>query len=332
MSKPGANAKKGHRTEEFRSLLISAHVNSWWFAAGMVVCVTMVALAIWYTHFLHYLATFPVRWWYVAAACVVITFLWFGYALSLRAASPKRLSVWSLFALEVGESVTAVATPESIGSLALSMRYLKRHGYNTTEAATVTGLSSFVTTVVAAILMPLSIVFAAANLNVSQLKADVPSGLWEVVAGVIGIAVLVTVIIKAPSVRKKLAHAARQAGTYLRKSLDSPGRAAMIAVGELVSVAAQVGALSFLILAVRQDPHPASLVVIVLLASTASSVVPIPGGLGAPEAILLAGLTSIGVDHTSALIAAISFRLISYWLPPIPGMIALRVLHNRNAF
>jgi len=69
--------------------------------------------------------------------------------------------------------------------------------------------------------------------------------------------------------------------------------------------------------------HLAALVVITQLAGAASSVVPIPGGLGAPEAILIAGLTSIGVEHNHAVIASLSYRMLTYWLPPLPGVVLL---------
>lgn len=332
MAAQATPAKEHHRRERFVSLLESAHVSAWWFAVGLVVLFAMLFVVLIYTHFFHYIRTFPVRWWFIPPAVLLIVGLWVGYAISLVAASSKRLPFGRVVALELGESVTAVATPEGIGSLALTMRFLRKHGYDVADAAAVTGLSSFVSTVTSMLLLPISIFFAAKDLNIAQLKADVPSGLWEVLAGILILAVLVTVVVKAPTVRARLISGARSAGRYLRTAIDHPWRASLIGVGELVTVAAEVGTLSFLLLAVRNNPHPFSLIVIVLLASTASSVVPFPGGLGAPEAILVAGLTSIGVDHVAALIAAISYRLLSYWLPPLPGIVFLRWLHRHNDF
>ena len=69
---------------------------------------------------------------------------------------------------------------------------------------------------------------------------------------------------------------------------------------------------------------------IVLLSSTASSVVPIPGGLGAPEMIIAAGLTSVGVDHTYVFVIAVMYRFAVYWLPPLPGTVFLFALVRRR--
>ena len=59
---------------------------------------------------------------------------------------------------------------------------------------------------------------------------------------------------------------------------------------------------------------------------------PAPGGLGAPEALLITGLTSIGVGHTEALIATLSYRLLTDWLPPIPWIVIPAEIHHRGRF
>jgi len=45
----------------------------------------------------------------------------------------------------------------------------------------------------------------------------------------------------------------------------------------------------------------------------------VPGGLGAPEALLVAGLTAMGLHQTDAIVAGLSYRMATYWLPPLPG-------------
>ena len=314
------------RVERFSSLLEDAHVSRWWFAVSAVTLSVLLVAIIWYTHLPSYLATYPIRWWFFLAAVLVSPLQFAGYAIALRSASTTKLHLLPVFGLEVGESVTQMATPESVGSFALSMRFLKKAGLDLPSSAAVVGLSSFVSTVTSAIVLPVAVLLAASTINYAELKRDIPSGLWEVIAGVIGGAVFVTVLIKAPKVRFRLAHSARSAGAYVRTAVRNPQRAIYIAFGEFVTLFGETAALMLLVLAVRQHSNVAALVVIVLVASTASSVVPIPGGLGAPEAILVAGLVSLGVEHKAALIAAVSYRLLTYWMPPVPGIISLRWL------
>ncbi|MDQ1360009.1 MAG: Lysylphosphatidylglycerol synthase region, partial [Acidimicrobiaceae bacterium] len=58
--------------------------------------------------------------------------------------------------------------------------------------------------------------------------------------------------------------------------------------------------------------------------------VPIPGAMGAPEALVVAGLAAAGVDRVNAVAAAASYRLLTYWLPTIPGALAARNLKRHG--
>jgi uncharacterized membrane protein YbhN (UPF0104 family) len=71
-------------------------------------------------------------------------------------------------------------------------------------------------------------------------------------------------------------------------------------------------------------------VVLVVAASGVGSAVPIPGAMGAPEALLVAGLAAAGVDRVNAVAAAASYRLLTYWLPTIPGALAARNLKRHG--
>jgi uncharacterized protein (TIRG00374 family) len=57
---------------------------------------------------------------------------------------------------------------------------------------------------------------------------------------------------------------------------------------------------------------------------------PTPGGLGAIEAALVAGLTGIGLPPGPAVSAVLTYRLATYWLPGVPGWAALRLLQRRG--
>ena len=56
--------------------------------------------------------------------------------------------------------------------------------------------------------------------------------------------------------------------------------------------------------------------------SAVAAVAPTPGGLGALEAALVAGLAQIGVPTTKAVAAVLMSRIIGYWLPVLPGWVA----------
>ena len=56
-----------------------------------------------------------------------------------------------------------------------------------------------------------------------------------------------------------------------------------------------------------------------------------PGGVGAAEASLTAGLVAVGVDDSTAFAIAFTHRLCTYYLPPIWGYFSMRWL-SRGAY
>ena len=55
---------------------------------------------------------------------------------------------------------------------------------------------------------------------------------------------------------------------------------------------------------------------------------PVPGGMGVAEAAYTAGLVALGVPSAAAVSTAIAFRMVTYYLPPIWGAIAMRWLRQ----
>jgi uncharacterized membrane protein YbhN (UPF0104 family) len=57
---------------------------------------------------------------------------------------------------------------------------------------------------------------------------------------------------------------------------------------------------------------------------------PVPGGVGVTEAALTAGFVAIGVDEATALSAAITYRVLTYYIPPVIGFGAFRWLQRQR--
>jgi undecaprenyl-diphosphatase len=75
---------------------------------------------------------------------------------------------------------------------------------------------------------------------------------------------------------------------------------------------------------------PGRIAAIYFGASAVAAVAPTPGGLGALEAALVAGLGAAGLARPPAIAAVISYRLVTYWLPVVPGVVLWRVLRRRQ--
>jgi glycosyltransferase 2 family protein len=67
-----------------------------------------------------------------------------------------------------------------------------------------------------------------------------------------------------------------------------------------------------------------------LVGSAVATAAPTPGGIGAVEAALIAGLTAAGLDKAIAVPAVFLFRLATFWIPILPGWIALTAMERSD--
>jgi undecaprenyl-diphosphatase len=312
-----------HGVAEARQLLTEVRFTPLTAGIATATMAVIVAVVVHVTHFQADLSAANVSWWWIGAAAIIAYGQYAGYAVSLQAAAGTRLPHVRTLQLEVAESATTMATPESIGSLALTLRFLRNQGLEIPQAAAACGLSAFVTTCSGAVIIPVAGILAAGTIDVHQLESDVPSGGWELILAVVVVAGLVTAAIRAPRFRTAVVAWFAKAGAYLEEILSHPARGVVIVAGELVTVGCQTACMVFVLLALGAPVHVAAVVVVAQLAGAASNVVPVPGGLGAPEAILIAGLAAMGVHHDQAILAGLFYRLMTYWTPTVPGAFLL---------
>jgi uncharacterized protein (TIRG00374 family) len=79
-----------------------------------------------------------------------------------------------------------------------------------------------------------------------------------------------------------------------------------------------------------QDVSLADVVLINEAVALFAGLMPVPGGIGVTEAALTAGFVAAGVDDATAFAAALSYRLVTFYLPPIWGFVAFRWLQRRR--
>ena len=72
------------------------------------------------------------------------------------------------------------------------------------------------------------------------------------------------------------------------------------------------------------------LLLINLSVSLFASLIPVPGGIGVTEGALMVGLTSAGMGQEAAFASVITYRLSTFYLPPIWGWFALQWLRRHS--
>ena len=116
----------------------------------------------------------------------------------------------------------------------------------------------------------------------------------------------------------------------LRQVAVSPVKLTMLFAGSALVTLAYIGGFEAAVRAFGGGPGIVEIGAVYLGAATIAAVAPTPGGLGAIEAALIAGLTGIGVASGPAVSAVLTYRLATYWLPVVPGWLSWRYLQRRG--
>jgi len=70
------------------------------------------------------------------------------------------------------------------------------------------------------------------------------------------------------------------------------------------------------------SPPPLPVIVMAYFLGTVGNLLPLPGGLGGVEGGMIGALAAFGVEFNLAVLAVLSYRAISFWLPTLTGAVA----------
>ena len=269
------------------------------------------------------------NWGYLGLAVVFSFVTYAGAALSITGAAPIRLPLKETLLAQLGGSFTNRITPAGVGGLAVQVRYLTKVGTDPTQAVAALGINSFAGFICHMAVTLVFVVWAGD----SGTGFSLPSAqLVFIVLAVVGVAS--GLVLFTPWGRKnvldKVLVTLRKAWDGLRTVARQPSKLmALFGGGTLVPLAY----LASLVVSVRAfggDTSVATIGVIYLIGAAVASAAPTPGGLGAVEAALIAGLTAAGMPSSIAVPSVLAFRLATFWLPILPGWLSFNYLNNRK--
>jgi glycosyltransferase 2 family protein len=265
------------------------------------------------------------RWTVPALALSAVTYI--GAAWSLAGYVPERLRFAPLTLAQVAGSFVTLVTPAAVGGAALNIRYLQRRKVPPAVAGASVGLSQVVAF---ALHISLIIVFVAITGSQSH-SLRPPTWVYFVIAALVAIVLLAIAI---PAGRRlltaRLAPVLSQVLPRLLAVIQQPRKLAEGIGGSLLLTAAYILCLAACIRALGGSVPIASTAVVYLTGSALGSAVPTPGGIGAVEAALSAGLTAAGLPGATAVSAVLLFRLLTFWLPVPAGWAAFNYLERHQ--
>ncbi|MEU9238690.1 lysylphosphatidylglycerol synthase domain-containing protein [Streptomyces sp. NPDC048385] len=260
-------------------------------------------------------------WLLVAATAAAGT--WVCSALAQQGAVTPRLPGGRLVAVQFAASAAGHVLPAGLGSGAVNLRFLMRCGLPAGRGASALAVKAAVGAVVRLVLIAVLAPACPGLLRIPHVSA-------AALLAVAGLAAVAGVLLRV-RVWPRCRGAAAAVAADIRALHARPVRAAALWGGSFAFAGLHALVLFAVTRAVELPLSPARVALLYLAASGAAALLPTPGGLGSLDAALAFALTASGTPAVAAASAVLGYRLLTVWLPLLPGLLLLGVLIRRRA-
>ena len=267
------------------------------------------------------------RWAAAAMLMSIVTYV--GATIVITSLAPVALRWIRTFQTQWASTFVSLVTPAAVGNIATNSRYLQQAG-----ARPAVAIASVGATQIFVFLSYVILVVVFGVITGQQQGPDlIPNTtVLLVAAGVVAVAVLLASIPATRSaVRARVAPMMSTTWPRLLESARKPQRLAMGMGGALLLNLSYSAALFAAVSAYGGELQYATVGFVYLAAGAVGSAAPTPGGIGAVEAALTAGLIAAGLDGSTAVQAALLFRAVTFWIPMLPGWISFSYLQRKGA-
>jgi glycosyltransferase 2 family protein len=266
---------------------------------------------------------------WAAAALVLAQLTMVGGGISVRGSVPTPLPLMPCVVLQAAIRFISLTVPSSAGRIAMHVRFLQRMGASGPEAVAAGAVDDVSEKIVKAVLVLGTLPFVSVAIDTNRFAHGGPDARLAA-AIAIALAIGVTVTVAVPSLRAKVVPRLRAAlDAVMRVARDRTKRLELFG-GNLLSELLFALVLAAACRAYGVDLTLAELVFVNTAAGIVAGLIPVPGGIGAAEASVAAGLIAVGVDESAALAIALTKRLCTFYLPPLWGYPALQWLRRKG--
>jgi uncharacterized membrane protein YbhN (UPF0104 family) len=260
-------------------------------------------------------------WLLVATAATLAT--WACSALAQQGAVAEPLPAGRLVAVQFAASSANHVLPSGLGAGAVNLRFLTRCGLPVARSATALAVKACAGTVVRGCLIGGLALACPGALRLPRLTANA----WTVTAWTTAV---VVAAVAAVLLARPLRRALRSVLMDVRAVHELPARAAALWGGSLAFAALHATVVIAVAQAIDLPLPPSRVALAYLVASSAAVLLPTPGGLGSLDAALALALTLAGAPGGAAASTVLGYRLLTVWLPLLPGLVALGALIRRR--
>ena len=242
--------------------------------------------------------------------------------------SPVKLPWLRVGMAQVAAAYLAIAVPAGVGPAFLNLRLLTRRQVAAPLAVATVALvqvSAIVVTVAGLLVLTLAT-------GAEGTLAALPSS--TVLLGLGAVGAVIALLMLVPRVRRwaldKILPPLRQTWPRFVQVVGQPGRLALGLGGNLLQTVAFVGAFYSTLQAFGQDLPIVDVAIVFFLSNAVGAAVPTPGGLGAGEFALIAGLGTAGISPVIATPIVLIYRLVTYWVRIPMGYAAMQWLQRKG--
>ena len=255
------------------------------------------------------------------------TFLAGGIAVRGTVTTPLALLPCVL--LQSAIKFVNLTVPSSAGRIGMNLRFLQQMGVPGPQAVAAGTIDDVARKIIQIGLLLLALSLVDVRVDTTKLRGSSPD---TRLLAALGVAIVVTgaVILAVPKLRARIVPAVRSALSGVRDVARIRHKRLQLFGGRLAAELLYALSLGATCLAYETDLNLAQLVFVNSAAGLVTGLVPTPGGIGAAEASISAGLIAVGVDSPTAVAIAITQRLWTFYLPPIWGYASLRWLTRKG--
>ena len=271
-----------------------------------------------------------VNWAWLPVIIGLSALTYVASAMALIGAVPGHVPFGPAVLTQGASSFINRVSPANVGGMALNARFLQKSGTSTPASVAAVGVNALAGAIMHIVLIVVFFALAGHDLT-KAFKLPSASKILLILAVII--AVIGVVLATRPGrrwTRKQLIPGVRSAAGSLRQAAASPVKLGLLFGGSALITLAYIAGLAASVQAFGGGPGLIVLGAVYLAAAALAAAAPTPGGLGAIEAALVAGLTGVGMQPGPAVSAVLLYRLATYWLPVLPGWLCWRSLQHRE--
>jgi len=272
-------------------------------------------------------------WSWIIAGFILAQAPRFTQAITTLGSVAATLPYLPVYMMQLATGFMNLALPSSIARMTINVRFFQRNGVPPAAAVTAGVIDSFAGNAVQVLLLILMLVFSESALDLNA-NVDTGGSAGHLIAALlVALIVGVVALLAIGRVRRLIVERVRRWWPDVRDgvvSLRASRKLAYLVGGAVATELLFAAALGACVRAFGYDFAFADMLLINISVSLFASLIPVPGGIGVTEGALIVGLTGLGMSDEAAFAAVITYRLGTFYLPPIWGWFAMQWLRRNR--